>query len=272
MNASPVQGMEEDEVFSILSHPLRRKILRSMYHKNSITFTEMSDWGVKTGTLYFHLRELAPLIQQNDDKKYSLTKSGKTLSQWFITDSEGKTRVNKINSFTLIAQPIYAAFEQSKLYQSILLILFLSGFILAPFSKTLLIGSLPLPALSYTYGEILLISCSFFILQYLILTSIVNLIGKRSMWILFLSLIVSNLFNIIIGIVFGLIIILPIALSISLNFISWLILAILSQSFFVILLTGSLIIGHSITPTKAILVSVGHLYMNVIVALSLNLY
>ncbi|MHA1195466.1 MAG: hydrogenase iron-sulfur subunit [Promethearchaeota archaeon] len=66
------------DIYSILSHPFRRKILLLLEKEGYIPYTElMAKLGIdKTGQLNFHLKKLGPLIDKNH-KAYFLTEDGK---------------------------------------------------------------------------------------------------------------------------------------------------------------------------------------------------
>jgi len=70
-----------------LSHPMRRKILITIEQESNfgIGYNELlAELNLTSGTLYYHLKFLQGLIQQNNDKKYTLTSSGvQTLDSFF---------------------------------------------------------------------------------------------------------------------------------------------------------------------------------------------
>ena len=77
------QGKEnvslEQSIFKALDHQNRRDVLRVIGERKSITFTEIMN-SIKTQdspTLSYHLRSLAPFIEQHDGK-YRLTRLGKS--------------------------------------------------------------------------------------------------------------------------------------------------------------------------------------------------
>lgn len=76
-----VQGTEtidlEKKFYEALDHEIRRKILRMIGERGYCTFTEFKKTlTIGTGTLYHHLNILSPLVYQQDNKKYYLTKLG----------------------------------------------------------------------------------------------------------------------------------------------------------------------------------------------------
>ena len=68
----------EQEVFKVLENQKRRDILRYIGESKGVKFTEILNAGkiVDSPTLSYHLRSLAPFIQQKDGK-YRLTPIGK---------------------------------------------------------------------------------------------------------------------------------------------------------------------------------------------------
>ena len=73
-------AIDEDSVskiLSVLSHPLRRKILQLLSEKTECTFTDLLNaLEIDTGKLSFHLRTLSPFVEQTPKGKYKLNKTG----------------------------------------------------------------------------------------------------------------------------------------------------------------------------------------------------
>nr|MDO8100620.1 helix-turn-helix domain-containing protein [Candidatus Njordarchaeota archaeon] len=66
------------EIYTALSHPLRKKIVEIIGEREFIGFKYLKDvLNVSIGTLYYHLDMLEGFIAQNKEKKYTLTKKGK---------------------------------------------------------------------------------------------------------------------------------------------------------------------------------------------------
>lgn len=64
-------------IFSVLSHPLRRRILLMLSENGENSFTDlMNSLNVDTGKLSFHIRNLVGFIEQTETGKYRLTKPG----------------------------------------------------------------------------------------------------------------------------------------------------------------------------------------------------
>jgi len=83
---------QEIEIFKVLSHPLRRKILRLIASRGAVSYKELAKLEPKAGVLYHHLRLLGDLITQDSDKRYVLTEKGERayeiLTSIFIEPSE----------------------------------------------------------------------------------------------------------------------------------------------------------------------------------------
>ena len=91
------EEMSEDELFTILAHPIRRRILTYIFEYGFISFTTMSkEWKIATGTLYHHLKGLGTLIYQDEHSRYLLTEKGEQISAWFLRTESGKVKVEKI--------------------------------------------------------------------------------------------------------------------------------------------------------------------------------
>jgi uncharacterized RDD family membrane protein YckC len=81
------------KVLSVLSHPLRREILLDLSNNGESTFTDLLNLlKVDTGKLSFHLRALAPFIEQTSNGKYKLSRAGENAVR-VIHDVEGWAEV-----------------------------------------------------------------------------------------------------------------------------------------------------------------------------------
>ncbi len=69
---------EYDEIFAALKHPVRRQILLFIERKGEASFTEIQqEAGIDdTGLMSYHLKELAPLVEQSKRGKYCLSEVG----------------------------------------------------------------------------------------------------------------------------------------------------------------------------------------------------
>jgi uncharacterized RDD family membrane protein YckC/DNA-binding HxlR family transcriptional regulator len=77
------------KVLSVLSHTLRRDILLDLSNNGESSFTDLLNLlKVDTGKLSFHLRSLAPFIEQTPSGKYRLSRAGESAVR-VIHDVEG---------------------------------------------------------------------------------------------------------------------------------------------------------------------------------------
>jgi DNA-binding transcriptional ArsR family regulator len=69
---------ECDEIFAALKHPVRRQILLFLEERGEVSFTEVQNAvGIEdTGLMSYHLKELAPLVEQSERGKYRLSEVG----------------------------------------------------------------------------------------------------------------------------------------------------------------------------------------------------
>ena len=85
-----------NEIFAALRHPIRRQLLLLLEDKGEMSFTEiqnavgMSD----TGLMSYHLKELAPLVEQSTRGKYCLSEVGRASITLFrkVEMEKDKTR------------------------------------------------------------------------------------------------------------------------------------------------------------------------------------
>ena len=85
----------EAALFKALGNPIRRNILRLTNQRGYISYTELRDnLGLEPGTLYFHLEQLmiseAPLIIQDEDKRYLITQLGRVAAT-FLQNAQDLT-------------------------------------------------------------------------------------------------------------------------------------------------------------------------------------
>jgi uncharacterized RDD family membrane protein YckC/DNA-binding transcriptional ArsR family regulator len=67
------------KIISVLSHRIRREILLILCEKGENSFTDlMNALNVDTGKLSFHIRSLAPFLEQTPSGKYKLSRSGES--------------------------------------------------------------------------------------------------------------------------------------------------------------------------------------------------
>jgi hypothetical protein len=230
----------------------------------------MSDWGVKTGTLYFHLKELKELVSQDDEKLYMLTKKGQQVCEWAF--GEGSSRANvktlsKIDAYSFLIRPFYQRLEQSILFKILILIIAVAGLVSAAILKTLILGPVILPSVSelgLVYN--LLINISTVVIQVFIIQIIARLgktEGNKLIWFVLLGNLIPYLFMIT---AFVLIFTPQLGILISIPLWAWYLLSTVSQIFCIAIISGSLILGASIPPERALLVSISVLYLITVIS------
>ncbi len=71
---------EYDAIFTALKHPIRRQILLLLEQKGEASFMDIQNAvGITdTGLMSYHLKELAPLVEQSARGKYRLSEIGQT--------------------------------------------------------------------------------------------------------------------------------------------------------------------------------------------------
>jgi len=71
---------EYDAIFTALKHPIRRQILLLLEQKGEASFTDIQNaLGIDdTGLTSYHLKELAPLVEQTARGRYRLSEVGQT--------------------------------------------------------------------------------------------------------------------------------------------------------------------------------------------------
>ncbi|MBS3794012.1 MAG: winged helix-turn-helix transcriptional regulator [Candidatus Thorarchaeota archaeon] len=84
-----------DQMFSALSHSIRRKIILMAGNHQKISYTDLTELGVEAGTLYHHLDILLkadePLLEKGRNKQYSLTQLGEAAYNLIV---QGENQIN----------------------------------------------------------------------------------------------------------------------------------------------------------------------------------
>jgi uncharacterized RDD family membrane protein YckC len=111
MELSKLMAVNEENVskiLSVLSHPLRRRILLYLNEKTECSFTDFATaFSVDTGKLSFHLRALEAFIEQTSTGKYKLSTAGqnaiiliKDLESWAMqTETATRSFIHPVSSF-----------------------------------------------------------------------------------------------------------------------------------------------------------------------------
>lgn len=66
------------DLYHVVSHVVRRDLIRLIGGWEKISFTDLiKETNLSAGTFYYHLKKMSFLVQQEDDKRYSLTHEGR---------------------------------------------------------------------------------------------------------------------------------------------------------------------------------------------------
>ncbi len=77
---------KEIDIFKVLSHPLRRKLLIFIANRRAASYKELLSVVSKPGALYHHLRLLGDLIEQDERRMYKLTEKGRRVYEFLISE------------------------------------------------------------------------------------------------------------------------------------------------------------------------------------------
>jgi hypothetical protein len=79
LNGMDVSEEELQQMHASLSHPIRRKILQILRREGKASFTDIINElvNVDTGKLSYHLAQMHSLLQQDEKKRYYLSRLGK---------------------------------------------------------------------------------------------------------------------------------------------------------------------------------------------------
>jgi len=79
-----------NDLFEILAHDIRRRIIKLVYERIEVSYTEiLNTLGVSDGLLNFHLRKMSGVLEKTDRGTYILTSRGKQLYK-LITEVEDR--------------------------------------------------------------------------------------------------------------------------------------------------------------------------------------
>lgn len=118
----------EDEVsrfYTILGHPLRRRLIRVIGEAGHSRFTDLkSRLNVSVGTLYYNLDLLEGLVTQNGSKRYVLTPRGEIAYRLLVESEEklvslGMEAERRANWFRLLSKVFTVRSLFSYLYASL---------------------------------------------------------------------------------------------------------------------------------------------------------
>lgn len=255
----------EDELFTILAHPIRRQLLTLMFENRHVSFSNMRDLGIATGTLYHHLKYLGPLIYQDENKFYLLNEEGENVCKWFI-GNENHITVRKIDAFTRISYPINNFIEENELLILFFgLVMVISGQLIANNLDLVIFGSLFIfPGVENLIILNLLSLLGVIMLYVFSVFLVFKRVELRSIVVAIISLIPSYLAMIILGII---------SIITGLGAISsviWFIISVLSQFAFLSLNSAFLVNYYGLKIERSILIVIVNLYLQLIIAFMIS--
>ncbi len=69
---------QQDDIFRILSHPVRRSIVLLLHERIEMTYSELlRELKLEEGLFNFHLRNMRPLLETTENGSYILSKTGR---------------------------------------------------------------------------------------------------------------------------------------------------------------------------------------------------
>ena len=81
-------------VFKALSSPIRRQILEYIEEMEWVSYTDLTEkFELKSGPLYYHLRQMKQFVYQDEHKKYYLTEEGKKALEIFKGKDESEVQI-----------------------------------------------------------------------------------------------------------------------------------------------------------------------------------
>lgn len=251
-----------DEIFTIVAHPLRRKILQALFENTIITFTTLSvEWNLVTGTIYHHLKILGSLVSKDDTNIYHLTEEGIKVCEWFLNSKSGRSSVNKIDSFTLLTYSLESIIENNSRIVLILgLLISLIGILSASSLGVQSLGTFIFPNGSSNQKLIILnilstLGMILFLLSISWVFSNHRIIHLEKLFVRFLlSLLPSNIIVLILYV-------LNLVFIVELNLNSWIIISFINQVFFLFVLSSTMINVNGFSIEKSAFISLISLYV-----------
>lgn len=258
------------DVYMILSHPIRRRILTYLDQNHQITFTILSkEWKYATGTIYHHLKLLGELIEQTPNQEYVLTDLGKEVCEWFITSSEGRVKVSQIDAINTLAFPGQQIIDRYWIYLLLVeLVLYFSA--LTEFDKFHLISLGPFLITQNGRSNLIAWNLSLtviiivvFVISVIVFSHIRSNFGK----VLAVYLIPYGVNSLIVHFVNMIEKVQTITISTD----SLVILSIANQFMLLGMVSAILVNDFNLSPERAILVSIIHLYLSLAILILLIL-
>jgi len=186
LDQQPVK-LSDEELLSLVRHNVRRRILLTVGGEGRINASSLKQkLGISTGSLYYNLRQLTPLIAQDRKRVYYLTDDGKRVYRILTEQTEDAVSLQRGEGFLSklgnIVFPVwlYAPIYESKVVASVLggLSLFVLLFVLiAGRHNIFLLNITRMNRISIL--DILLETVFTILLSYLILTLISIIMSGR---------------------------------------------------------------------------------------------
>lgn len=258
------EELGEEEIFSILSHPIRRRILTYIFENKWITFSILSkEWDLKTGPIYHHLSKLKSIVVQDELNQYVLNETGVNVCEWYLKSDNGRSTVTKIDVFTSLAYPMVRSINNNKNKMiGLLIISYFLGIYASYQLKIAIVGPFLLPkpdlissnqVMIFNTGVIISLLAMYLVPIYIFLIK-----DKAGMIDLSIGYLLSNVLSmLIIIILFSIANIGSFVIPIYL----WFALSQISQLFYLILNLSYLVVNHGISVEKGIIVILSHLYV-----------
>ncbi|MFQ6052009.1 MAG: ArsR/SmtB family transcription factor [Candidatus Hydrothermarchaeota archaeon] len=118
---------EINEIYSVLSHPLRREVLKLLYEEK-LSFSHMLEHlEVEPGTFGHHLKKLDDFLERDENKNYFLSEKGRRAynimiggeTEIGVKKAERKEKISEIFSFSNFRSLIDAVTQPTKLFRQI---------------------------------------------------------------------------------------------------------------------------------------------------------
>ena len=257
----------EDLVFTLLSHPLRRDILKSIYDNGYTTFSEIkSNHKVSTGAIYHHLDSLSPVLEQNGNNHYLLNEIGKEICKKYLETEKGRITIQKYSSLVIWTSKI-DGFVKSNKTVLVLLSIITSGilFVLSFKYQYLAIGPI---IVNFSETNFLFHHYSIFIISNLLLLGLYH-----GLFILFTSghsetlklsfTTITVLVAILPSVVLVLVTVVIALFGVFINSGWWIAISMISQFSFHVLIYSQIVNVRRVKPEKALILTILPIYLTV---------
>jgi hypothetical protein len=104
---------KQEEVYYAFNHPIRREIVTLLGSKGKVRATDLElILNIGSGKLYYHLKNLGNLIEQDEEKKYKLSLEGNEAYQILISGETTKVTLganesSAFSQFLKFAKPVF---------------------------------------------------------------------------------------------------------------------------------------------------------------------